>query len=230
MPASEPLDRARRLARRVLSECGMNEPGKIDPFVVLAYLSIRVIYGQLEGPTAQLIRHGERAIIRVSDQIVQLGRLRFSIAHEIGHYLLGHRNPSELTAEAREQQEREADVFATEFLMPQALVRPFCEHPMIDRAAVDAIVEAFGSSIVAAAVRYVELSPASCAVAYSEAGLVEWAKRSRSFSARIPEHLRLGAGTIAFDYHARGVLDTLAGENQDSCRMRFQDAGRSASA
>jgi hypothetical protein len=145
-----------------------------------------------------------------SDQIVQLGRLRFSIAHEIAHYLLGHRIPSELTTEASrhytKQQEREADVFATEFLMPEEMVRPFCERA-IDLATAQNIVESFRSSIVAAAVRYVELSPMPCAVAYSEVGVVEWAKRSRSFSARIPERLELSASTAAFDFHTPGILD-----------------------
>jgi Zn-dependent peptidase ImmA (M78 family) len=75
-------------------------------------------------------------------------------------------------------QEREADVFATEFLMPDVMVRPFCSRTAIDLAPT---AETVRSSIVSAAVRYVELSPAPCAGVYSERGLVDWAKRSRSF-------------------------------------------------
>lgn len=214
MALCRPFERVRKLAREVLWECGMDEPSKIDPFAVLARRGIRIIYGRLDGPTAQIFRHDDRAIIRVSDQIIQVGRLRFSIAHEIGHYLLGHRIPSELPAGAAgpytAQQEREADVFATEFLMPEELVRPFCERTPIDLAAVRAIAETFRSSIVAAAVRYVELSSAPCAVVYSEAGFVEWAKRSRTFAGRIPAQLKIGPGALAFDYHARGLLDAEA--------------------
>jgi len=101
-------------------------------------------------------------------------------------------------------------VFATELLMPETMVHPFCARTPIDLVTVRAIVETFRSSIVSAAVRYVELSPASCAVVYSEHGLVEWAKRSRAFADRIPEQFEIGAGAVAFDYHARGVLDTSA--------------------
>jgi Zn-dependent peptidase ImmA (M78 family) len=209
-----PFDRVRRLAREVLWECGMDEPKKIDPFVVLARRGIRIIYGRLDGPTAQIFRHGDRAIIRVSDQIIQVGRLRFSIAHEIGHYLLGHQIPNDLTAGAAgpytKQQEREADVFATEFLMPEELVRPYCESPSIDLAAVRAIAETFRCSIVAAAVRQVELSSAQCAVVYSERGVVDWAKQSRTFADRIPAQLKIGPGAIASDCHTCGVLDTAA--------------------
>ena len=214
MALRRPFERVRRLAREVLWECGMNEPSKIDPFVVLARRGIRIIYGRLDGPTAQIFRDGDRAIIRVSDQIIQVGRLRFSIAHEIGHYLLGHRIPNELTADAAgpytAQQEREADVFATEFLMPEELVRPFCDRTPIDLGVVRAIAETFRCSIVAAAVRSVELSSAPCAVVYSEHGIVDWAKRSRTFAGRIPTQLKIGPGAVASDYHARGVIDTAA--------------------
>lgn len=125
-----PFARARRLAREMLWECGVDEPSKIDPFVIVGRRRIYVIYGKLDGATAQILRHGERAIIRVSDQIVQIGRLRFTIAHEVAHYLLGHRIPSKLdvgaTSPFTAHQEREADVFATEFLMPEAWVLPLC--------------------------------------------------------------------------------------------------------
>jgi Zn-dependent peptidase ImmA (M78 family) len=205
------LERARWRARELLLELGMNEPAKIDPFVVLARRQIPIIYGKLDGATAQLSRHRDRAIIRISDQIVQLGRVRFSIAHEIGHYLLGHGILGEGIAEATElhtrHQEREADVFASEFLMPEELVRPFCDRTPIDLTSVGAVAETFRTSIVSAAVRYVELSPAPCAVVYSEAGFVEWAKRSRSFPARIPAQLEVGPRALAFDYFASGTID-----------------------
>jgi Zn-dependent peptidase ImmA (M78 family) len=205
------LERARGCARELLWELGMNEPAKIDPFVVLARRQIPIIYGELDGATAQISRHHDHAIIRISDQIVQLGRVRFSIAHELGHYLLGHGILTEGTTDAAElhtrTQEREADVFASEFLMPEELVRPFCDRTPSDLAAVRVIAETFRTSIVSAAVRYVELSPAPCAVVYSEAGFVEWAKRSRSFAGRIPVQLQVGSPALAFDYFASGSLD-----------------------
>ena len=37
-----------------------------------------------------------------------------------------------------------------------------------------------------------------------------WAKRSPSFPGRILAQFKVGPGTVAFDYHARGVLDAVA--------------------
>ena len=127
-----PFERARRLAHQVLWECGVDDPSKIDPFVVVGRRGIELIYAKMDGASARIFRNGDRAIIRVSDQIVQLGRLRFTIAHELGHFLLGHQIPSEAILDAGAaapfsvHQEREADVFASEFLMPAEWVAPFC--------------------------------------------------------------------------------------------------------
>lgn len=201
-----PYARARRLAREVLWECGVDEPSKIDPFTLTARHRIVVIHGRLDGATAQILRHGERAIIRVSDQIVQVGRLRFTLAHELGHYLLGHRIPSDLelraTAPFSAHQEREADVFATEYLMPELWVVPLCAGPpSLD--AVHSIATTFRTSLVASAVRFVELAPTPCAVVYSESGIVVWAKRSRTFPGRVPPQLRIGGDSNASHLHDR---------------------------
>jgi Zn-dependent peptidase ImmA (M78 family) len=209
-----PFERARRLAREVLWECGMDEPSKIDPFTIVGRQKIEVTYARLDGASAQIFRHGDRAIIRVSDQIVQLGRLRFTIAHEVAHFLLGHKIPVEavLDADARApfsvHQEREADVFATEFLMPAAWVAAYCKGTVTSLSVVHAIAQAFRVSNVAAAVRRVELADAPCAVAYSERGHLVWAKRSGTFPHRIQSQRKIGAGSVASEYFARGVLDS----------------------
>jgi Zn-dependent peptidase ImmA (M78 family) len=209
-----PFERARRLAREVLWECGMDEPSKIDPFVIVGRHKIEVTYAKLDGASARIFRHGDRAIIRVSDQIVQLGRLRFTIAHEVAHFLLGHKIPVEVVLDANGRspfsvhQEREADVFATEFLMPAAWVAAYCKGTVTSLSVVHAIAQAFRVSNVAAAVRRVELTDGPCAVAYSEHGRVEWAKRSGTFPHRIQSQRKIGSGSVASEYFERGVLDS----------------------
>ena len=213
-----PFARARRLARQVLWECGVDEPSKIDPFMIVGRRGIQVIYARIDGASARIFRHGDRAIIRVSDQIIQLGRLRFTIAHEVGHFLLGHRIPSESVLDAGAavpfsvHQEREADVFASEFLMPEEWVAPMCAAtPTL--TAVHAIAATFCASVVASAVRYVEFACAPCAVVYSEQGSVVWAKRSASFPGRIPARgFKVGRGAVTFDYSDRNVLDAIPRE------------------
>lgn len=72
-----------------------------------------------------LLREG-RGVLLVNSSLPQ-GRARFSIAHELGHLLLGH-NPLGRIGEPRDpDQERQADRFASELLMPESLLREDCE-------------------------------------------------------------------------------------------------------
>jgi Zn-dependent peptidase ImmA (M78 family) len=210
-------ERARCLARDVLRECGADEPSKIDPFAIVGRRGIAVKYGGLEGATARVFHMNGRAVMRISDSIVQDGRRFFTVAHETGHVLLGHKLPSEsdINADSRapfysQRQEREADAFAAEHNTPAEWVRPYCNGPQKHLDAVRAIANDFPCTIVSAALRYVELSSNSCAVAYSERGCVKWAKGSRTFPGRIPTQMRIGRGSIAAEYHKQGVLDTCA--------------------
>ena len=210
-----PFERARRLAREVLWECGMDEPSKIDPFTIVGRQQIEVTYARLDGASARIFRHGDRAIIRVSDQIVQLGRLRFTIAHEVAHFLLGHKIPAEASLDVNARapfsvhQEREADVFATEFLMPAAWVADYCKGTLTSLDVVHAIAPAFRVSNVAAAVRRVELADTPCAVAYTEHGRVVWARGSATFPHRIQSQRKIGVGSVASDYFEHGVLHSM---------------------
>lgn len=212
-----PHERARRVAREVLWECGIDEPSKIDPMIILGRRGIRVSYGRLDGAAARIFRHGDHAIIRVSDQIVDLGRRRFTLAHEAGHFLLGHRIPTEVALETLARapfsphQERDADVFATEYLMPTSWVLPLCKlSPTF--SSIRVIAKTFRTSIVASAIRYVELTDAPCAIAYSEAGRVVWRWHSRTFAGRIPHQVQIGAGSVASADFETAVLDAEARE------------------
>ncbi len=55
-------------------------------------------------------------IILYDDGVNNVGRRNWTIAHELGHILLGHSDVSKMN-------EREADAFAAELLMPEAVIR-----------------------------------------------------------------------------------------------------------
>lgn len=207
---------ARQLGRDVSVEVGAREPSHLDPLVVAKHLEVEVAFGHLTGATARIHRIGKRARIRVSDQIVTPGRRRFSIMHELAHYLLGHEVPREGDADAflktrcahrDKDHEREADLLAVEFLTPTAMVRPYCSVAPVNLHAVHALAEAFNTSSVMGAVRFAELSPERCAAVYSERGLVKWAKRSRTFPGYIASGRKLGADSVAARYFEHGALN-----------------------
>lgn len=210
------LSRPRQLGRDLNVLVGARSPADIDPIETAKELGIEVTFGNLSGATARIFQVGGKARIRVSDDIVTLGRRRMSIAHELGHYVLGHELPNEgdaaswfrCSCEHRDpREERDAELLAIEHLTPEPWAKPLCGVTPIDLLAVRVIEQTFKASPVMAAMRFVELSPEACAVVYSEAGRVVWMKPSKTFPRYIAKGSMLAAGTIAHRYFAGGALD-----------------------
>ena len=80
--------------------------------------------------SAVMIRraHPDRTVIGVNASH-PLARRNFSLAHELGHWLL-HRSGA--FPPGRDLRERQADLFAVELLLPERLLRSWCEAYRID--------------------------------------------------------------------------------------------------
>jgi hypothetical protein len=217
------LRKAQDEGNRLLLDLGMREPAHIDPVITANELGIEIVTGRLHHATARIFRFGTKgARIRVSDEIVHPGRRRFSIAHEVGHFVLGHELPRESdlarfvsracerTRSPDEDPEREADVFATAHLMPDWMMRKACEVSPVSLDVVRDIAKRFTLSPVASARRFVELTSERCALVYSERGVVRRVRKSASFAWHIPDGMRLTRESLAFDYFAKGKLDERA--------------------
>jgi Zn-dependent peptidase ImmA (M78 family) len=216
--AQERSARACAEALRMLEEFGVKRPDEIDLERLAAGNGAEIVYEDLEGATASVLRLGKVARIRISNRIDDIGWCRFSIAHEIGHMRLGHEIPDGDAHDAVERickpmdksrsvSEREASVFASEVIMPEPMVKPYCAVPHVTLAPAREIADAFTTSVLASAMRFVELTTESCAIAYSVLGRVRWIKPSATFPDWIPRGRRLDPRSAAFDYHDCGTLD-----------------------
>lgn len=117
-------------------------------------------------------------------------RVRFSVAHELGHYYLephhaylrrggrSHKSRGEFVNDANI--EREADAFAAGLLLPRKLVRPLLNEDQVSLAVIEELAGKFETSLVSTALRCVELSDFPCAVAGLRNGVVAWCVTSPS--------------------------------------------------
>lgn len=208
---------ARCAALHAFHRLGATKPKDIDLEKIAADNDAEIVFDDLEGATARVVRIGDRARIVISTRIVDPGSIRFSIAHEIGHLLCMHhvgnggrsgldRVCSPLVV-AGTNLEREASVFAAELLMPAPLVAPLCAVRPDTLAPIHAISSAFRTSVMASAMRFVELTPERCAVVYTRHGRVQWAKKSASFSAWIPKSRSVDPAAAAFEYFQHGSIE-----------------------
>lgn len=162
--------KAESKARELLTDMGAGVP--VDVESVAAYLGLSVVAQDLEGTvSAMLVVKDGHGIIGVNANH-HPHRRRFSLAHEIGHYLL-HREQARVFVDAApvffrddtssagtKRQEVEANAFAAELLIPAAALRERVEHQTVDLyddAAVHRLARAFGVSAQALTIKLVRL-------------------------------------------------------------------------
>ncbi|MPY72409.1 MAG: ImmA/IrrE family metallo-endopeptidase [Alphaproteobacteria bacterium] len=125
-------------------------------------------------------------------------RKRFTIGHELGHYLSPwHRSTSpngfrcgsqDMTAETFESSDRakrmevEANQFSAELLMPSRLINDYLKrHPGLDITHIVDISERYKVSRESAGRRYVSIHTEPAALVFSKDGIVRYVKKSQFF-------------------------------------------------
>jgi hypothetical protein len=161
---------------------------------------------KLTGCLARLVRKGKRGIIRTDLKIREEGRKRFAIAHELGHWFL-HEAESQFFICTAEQMrdykgspmEVEANLFASELLMPTGLFRPLASdvEPRLER--VETLAGTFNTSLTATAMKFVDLNKHECILVLSTSKVVSWSKQQRNRSGlRIEKGMKLHPESAAF--------------------------------
>lgn len=182
--------------------------GVPDVFEVARELKLKVKEVALESCDGVLIRPKgvARGIVAINTNIRSEGRKYFTIAHEIGHFVMpGHegaiccKNDIEGWGGDGKERERNADEFAAELLMPSSVFKPrvIASPPSLD--VINAIASASKASLSASGWRYCDLTGERCAIVWSSEGRVVWAKRSTEFRFGIQKGKWIEKGTYAYD-------------------------------
>jgi Zn-dependent peptidase ImmA (M78 family) len=152
---------------------------------------IDVLYRPAESYDGALlrIRDAQRGCIVINSRIREESRKRFTLAHEIGHFVLP--GQQEVSAPCKQQRienwdadlyrpELEANRFAAEILMPRGLMAEFVQsEPSLE--SIRSIAQLCGTSLTASAVRLITLTPHRAAVVWSQNQKILWSKLSEGF-------------------------------------------------
>jgi len=126
---------AAKIAQKTIDETKISAP-PVDVNKILTHIGINLLpYPFPEKVSAILLKENNMLVVGVNNSH-HPNRQRFSIAHEIGHYLLGHYKDvfvdmSEISegrfdafdTDHNKVQEQEANYFAGELLMPSAMLK-----------------------------------------------------------------------------------------------------------
>jgi Zn-dependent peptidase ImmA (M78 family) len=205
-PSAPDWGGAAAAARRVLIELDVPDPrlGTIDTLADMRGLEVRD--AAIQGTRANLVRLGKNGVVTVSSGLSTQAR-RFAIAHELGHFEL-HKEESYLGLCTGEQlvtdyesggTEAEANAFAAEFLMPARLFKPRTQGREVSWDIPRRLADEFHVTLMAAALRFVELSDERVAVLFSVKGSVSWRRRSRDFGRLLDPGAKLDSYSLAID-------------------------------
>ena len=118
-------------------------------------------------------------------------RIRFSFAHELGHYFIDeHRlslesgkslyHPSKYCFEQRNPVEKEADYFASCLLMPRSLFSVECKGDF-SFSKLNGLCKRFGTSLPATASRYMDYGAMPIAIVCAKSGKIQYKLFSKDF-------------------------------------------------
>lgn len=216
---------ARVFASELVASLKLGAP--VDLVDVTRALGLEIRYCDSSGFDGALVCSKQNRVgaILVKKSIRELGRRKFTIAHEIAHYVLPHHGATESVCSAREvenwdrslsDQEIEANVFAGELLIPERLVGPAVRRERPTMSIIRGMSAKFETSLTAAAYRTMQLTPFRAAIVWSTAGVVRWFKASDEFEAFVSVRESVAEGTYACDcFRGIAVPDELKSVRSD---------------
>lgn len=150
-------------------------------------------------------------VIALSKNIREEGRKNFTIAHEIGHFVLpGHEASDNVCLSSHieswskdtNQFEQEANDFAGGLLIPSEYASRKVSAVTPGLTVAREIAREFNASLTASAWKFCELSPERCAIVVSKRRRISWYKPSDVFAFHVRVGDEVENGTFAFDCFA----------------------------
>ena len=168
----------------------MRRVGDIDSFVALLGLRIKEV--DSDGFEGALVRVPNRlkGIIAIKESIREEGRKRFTVCHEVGHFILPGHGTTDCVCLSEEVQswrssipehELAANQFAAELLLPYREVEPFVKKTDLTIKVAKKVSSEFEASLTSATLKCVDVTTERCAVVFSVAGLIKWFRRNENF-------------------------------------------------
>ena len=196
---------------RLLWFHGCRRPEHIDLEGIACDRGARVVYRRLDGCAARLLTDGEQAVISIQASDSE-GRQRFSLAHELAHWIndarrgfscfgddIGPQNAEAASVEAA------ANDFSSQLILPDYMVAPWMRGRHVNLGLAVELSAAFRTSVTAAAIKLARRAASgACLVCHSMRGR-RWFVRSRTWPFGLYPRMHLHPDTAAFGLAVKGA-------------------------
>jgi Zn-dependent peptidase ImmA (M78 family) len=183
-------NKGKNKAKEVLEEIGFEEVTDISNADLVRGFGVIFIFEPLDNADGKIIRGKKRTIIKVNSSTPYPERIRFIVAHELGHFFLHnklelHRDNSKTlnwfnveNQAKRGLQEFEANDFASELLMPENVFREFVKGEYFSQELIKKISTRFHTSLTSVVYRLIALDIAPLFVVFIADGIVKYWRKS----------------------------------------------------
>lgn len=236
------MNRGKMAAIRLRQEIGIDGPDDIALEDVIAGRGGIVIYTPM-GNTDGRIVYGEKlSTIYINSDIKYPGRVRFALAHELGHLEMHKGSPmheDSVTLEwfdntesnlKRGTQEYEANQFATEYLMPTDLFTKEAQGKFFNPNLIHYLSNRFSTSLTSTAFKCFDCSVHPMLLVHTFRGRVKYWKKSqdlnfwvKSFNQLLPPEDSVALEYIKEDYGPIYKGDELQQEIRKSTYFTLRD-------
>lgn len=196
----------------ILKKLGIYEPEDIDLDLVAYSLNADIKRAILSNCEGNIVGTDEKAIITVNND-VDPRRQRFSLGHELGHWVNDRgknltyrcdindmRQRSMSKENFRQQKEVRANQFSAELMIPGHIIGRYLDNLDITTESVNYIANKFDVSRTSTAIRFVEVSSRPCMiVCWDKAGKRRWFSRNPVVPNCIWPHTRIMRPREAFN-------------------------------
>lgn len=197
-------------AERLLQDYGIAAPEEIDLEAIAFDQGAVVKYRPLNTCEARIVGHGHSAIISINERSLP-ERQRFSLGHELGHWVQDKGMVSLACGRSDIGPHRSgpggpenlANVFASQILMPDYLFRPLSAKLPVTFEAARELGARFRSSLTATAIKLVKMGHSPAVVACHKEGRLEWFFRGPDVPRAIALWPELDSDSQAYDLWKR---------------------------
>ncbi len=211
------MSKGKQAAQKMLEECGIDDPTEFSLEFLVAGRGATLIEKQLANSEGRIVFGKSRAIITVNSAIEFAGKRKFVIAHELGHHemhrdLISVHNDNDASLEyfKNGHQETEANEFASELLMPEALFKRECNGKKFSPDLLRQLSTRFETSITSVAYKYFELGNHPICLVYSHNNQIKYQRWPDGYGHYIPDRRKLPPpdGSVAAEFFGEKKIYT----------------------
>lgn len=176
-------------ALRMLAECGIEDPTEFKVSDIAFGRGAKVMLRPLSHSDGRIVFGKKGALISISSYLDYNPRRRFVLAHELGHLemhresFIQHDDTEEtLNYFQKGVQEKEANDFASELLMPSRKFLKKMKGTPFEPSLIRNLATQFQVSLTSTAFRCLEVGSHPLMIVFSQNGYVKYFKHSEDFS------------------------------------------------